>query len=88
MACSSDLPKEKGAEGRPVNLTQEQENQILKQSFLNLYKKLSLLKRENEELSSKNEKCRQEIERLRCMNRLLLEGEYAQALHDHTTHIC
>lgn len=48
MECSNQILEEKRLDGKKdLNLTQEQENQLLKQSFLKMYKKMALLRKEN-----------------------------------------
>ena len=54
-----------------------EENRILKQSFLNLYKKFLAKTQELEQLQGKYECAKQENGKLKEMNRLLLQGEYS-----------
>lgn len=52
--CNKILEEKKSDIKRPLNLSQDQENIILKRSFLNIYKEVMALKKENEELLKKN----------------------------------
>ena len=54
----------------------EQENVILKRSFLSLYKQIALLKKEKEDLLRKYEQQRSEFKSVKMMNKYLLEKEY------------
>jgi hypothetical protein len=69
-------------------MSKAEENRILKQSFLNLYKKFLAKAQELEQLSGKYESARQENGKLREMNRLLLQGEYGQQCLQDLTPIC
>jgi len=57
-------------------LSLEQENVILKRSFLSLYKQIALLKKEKEDLLRKYEQQRSEFKSVKMMNKYLLEKEY------------
>lgn len=61
-----------------LNLSQDQENVILKRSFLNVYKQMIALKKENEQLVKKYDKLGGEYQKVKMMNKLLLEREYNQ----------
>jgi type I site-specific restriction-modification system R (restriction) subunit len=69
-------------------LTQAEQNRILKQSFLSLYKKLLAKSQEVDQLQAKYDAQRTENAKLREMNRMLLQGEYAQDVLQDLTPIC
>lgn len=73
---------------KSLNLTQEEENRILKQSFLNLYKKLIAKTEQVKELEKKYESERVENVRLKQMNKFLMQGEYSQGRREDETPIC
>lgn len=86
--CSKIIEEKRVEIKKSPALSKSEENRILKQSFLNLYKKFLAKTHELEQLQSKFETQRQENNKLREINRLLLEGEYArQGLQD-LTPIC
>lgn len=75
--CNSILEERREGRRQPA-LSQEEENCILKQSFLKLYKKLIAKTAELEETQKKYESQRLENQKLKQLNLFLMQGEYNQ----------
>jgi hypothetical protein len=76
--CTKIVEEKKVETKKSPAFSTTEENRILKQSFLNLYKKFLAKSHQLEELQGKYEAQRQENGKLKEMNRLLLEGEYSR----------
>lgn len=85
--CNSILEERLEARRQPP-LSQEQENRILKQSFLNLYKRLIAKTAELEDTQKKYEAERAENQKLKEFNKFLLQREYAHAPVQNAPPIC
>lgn len=86
--CNNILEEKKLDRKKSLNLTQEEENRILKQSFLNLYKKLIAKTDQLKDLEKKYDSERLENVRLKQMNKFLMQGEYSQGRREDETPIC
>ena len=74
------LEEKKGETKRGLALSRDEENRILKESFLNLYKKFLAQGKELEEARDHNERLEGQNAKLRELNRVLLQREYSEGL--------
>jgi hypothetical protein len=86
--CNSILEERREAVRQPRLLSQEEENRLLKQSFLSLYKKFLAASTQLEDAHRKYESERAENEKLRQLNKFLLQGEYSRTAAEDATPIC
>lgn len=86
--CNS-IMEERREGARQLQLSQEEENKLLKQSFLSLYKKLLARTAQLEETSKKYEAIRAENEQLKQFNKyMLLQSEQSRAHNEDIPPVC